>query len=455
MAEFVFKLPDVGEGTAEAEIVAWHVAPGQEIEEDAPLVDVMTDKATVEMTTPVTGKVLAIHGEPGEMAAVGSTLAVIEVEGEGNQPSAATASNRQEATEGKGRQDAGITSAPSSGARASSPQTAQSSSSASGQGGRALVSSRPAAIPRAPGVKPLASPAVRRHAHELGVPLQFVPGSGPGGRIGHDDLEAYLADPERRRPAGIAEEPAGSRRYGASARRSGESEIKVIGLRRRIAEKMQQAKRRIPHFAYVEEVDVTELEALRIHLNQTKRADQPKLTVLPFLIVALTRLLPRYPQINATFDDEAGVVTQHAAVHLGMATQTPNGLVVPVIRHAEAMDLWELANEIARLAARHARGQGQGRRAARLDHYPDQPWTARRRRHHAGDQPSGGGDHRPQQDHRPASGAGRRHRHPQDDERLLELRSSRGRRLRRRRLHPGAEGDARAPGHAVHGSAMR
>jgi 2-oxoisovalerate dehydrogenase E2 component (dihydrolipoyl transacylase) len=198
----------------------------------------------------------------------------------------------------------------------------------------------PAMRARHPGEKPLASPAVRRRADELGIRLQYVPGSGAGGRITHGDLDGYIA-----RGGGLGA-PASSR----LVQRSGEEQVKVIGLRRKIAEKMQDTKRRVPHFAYVEEVDVTELESLRVHLNNTKRPEQPKLTLLPFLMRALVNVLPEFPQINARFDDEAGVVHRSGPVHIGIATQTANGLIVPVVRHAEARDVWDSAAEIARLA---------------------------------------------------------------------------------------------------------
>jgi 2-oxoisovalerate dehydrogenase E2 component (dihydrolipoyl transacylase) len=192
------------------------------------------------------------------------------------------------------------------------------------------------------GDKPIASPAVRERAHELGIQLQYVAGSGPAGRITHQDLDNYIASGGR--GAAIA-------RPGGYAPRDGIEDIKVIGLRRKIAEKMQDAKRRIPHFAYVEEIDMTELESLRAHLNKTKHKDQPKLNVLPFLMRALVRVLPDYPQINARFDDDAGVVHRYAAVHIGIATQTANGLLVPVVKHAEARDVWDSALEVARVAA--------------------------------------------------------------------------------------------------------
>ncbi|HEX9159996.1 MAG TPA: dihydrolipoamide acetyltransferase family protein [Rhizomicrobium sp.] len=339
MGRYVFKLPDVGEGTAEAEIVAWHVKVGDKIEEDQNLVDVMTDKATVEMTSPVTGVVVSLHGEPGQMATVGAPLVELDVEGAGNaKPSAAPAakpkteipkpSPKPERPKAEERQPTAdvIPLAPSGG---------------SGQEDRAAkqkTATTPAFATRPTGTKPLASPAVRRRAEELGVALQFVPGTGPEGRIDHSDLDTYIASGGKAATA--------QRGY---AKRQGIEEIKVIGLRRKIAEKMQESKRRIPHFAYVEEIDMTELENLRAHLNAT-RGDRPKLSVLPFLMRGLARLLEDYPQINARFDDAAGVVHRHAAVHIGIATQTSNGLIVPVVRHAEALDIWEAAGEVSRLA---------------------------------------------------------------------------------------------------------
>ncbi|HEX3672747.1 MAG TPA: dihydrolipoamide acetyltransferase family protein [Rhizomicrobium sp.] len=323
MGRYIFKLPDVGEGTAEAEIVAWHVKVGATIEEDQNLVDVMTDKATVEMTSPVTGVVVALHGEPGEMAAVGSALVELEVEGAGNVKASAAPAAKAEAPK-PAKIDAKPEPKP-----ASKPAERVHS-----EAPRAFAA-------HTPGEKPLASPAVRARAEELGVQLQFVPGTGPAGRIGHADLDAYVASGGK----------AGVTRASGYAQRDGVDEVKVIGLRRKIAEKMQDAKRRIPHFAYVEEIDMTELESLRTHLNATKRADQPKLNVLPFLMRALVKVLPQYPQINARFDDEAGVVHRHAAVHIGIATQTANGLIVPVVKHAEARDVWDSALEVARVSS--------------------------------------------------------------------------------------------------------
>lgn len=321
MSHFVFNLPDVGEGTTEAEIVAWHVAVGDRIEEDQPLADVMTDKATVEMTTPVSGVVVALHGELGDMAPVGSPLATIETEAAaGVAPAIETPKAKADPAQAKPEPAPAPKPAPVQKAPASRPEPVSP------------------IVARVEGHRPLAAPAVRRRAVEVGVELEDVPGTGPSGRISQDDLTRFLQGGAVARPAS------------GLVRRDGVEEIRVIGLRRRIAEKMQEAKRRIPHFAYVEEVDVTELEDLRQHLNATKSADQPRLTLLPFIIRALTRTLPRFPQINARFDDDAGVVHRHAAVHLGVATQTQNGLMVPVVRHAEALDLWECGAEIARLS---------------------------------------------------------------------------------------------------------
>jgi 2-oxoisovalerate dehydrogenase E2 component (dihydrolipoyl transacylase) len=318
-ADFTFRLPDVGEGTAEAEIVAWHVKAGDVVEEDQPLVDVMTDKATVEITSPVSGRVLSIHGEPGKMLAVGSPLVLFATK--------------------------------SGSASAAAPEAMPEA--------RAEAETRPEPPANAPAFfkseshKVLTSPAIRRRAREAGVDLNAVRGTGPDGRVTREDYDAFVASGAKAVPTqGQAPAAAPAR----AAIRDEVEEIKVIGLRRKIAEKMSEAKRRIPHFAYIEECDVTELEDLRLHLNATRRKDQPKLTLLPFLITALSKALPRFPQINARFDDDAGIVRRYRAVHLGMATQTPNGLIVPVIRNADSLDVWGLATEIARLAEATRKG---------------------------------------------------------------------------------------------------
>lgn len=325
MGKYIFKLPDVGEGTAEAEIVAWHVRIGDVIKEDQHLVDVMTDKATVEMTSPVSGKIIALHGEAGAMAPVGAPLVELEVEGAGNEADVKRNSAAKPAAAPAPKAEERKAAPPPPPKPAPEPMKVEVAA--------------PVA-PRVFGDKPLASPAVRQRADELGIKLQFIDGSGPGGRISHADLDSFVArggSPSRSSGGGLA-------------RREGVDEIKVIGLRRKIAEKMQDAKRRIPHFAYVEEIDMTELEALRAHMNATKQKDQPKLTLLPFMMRALVKVLPEFPQINARYDDEAGVVHRFHPVHIGIATQTANGLIVPVVKHSEAMDLWQAAAEVTRVS---------------------------------------------------------------------------------------------------------
>ncbi|MFT4954932.1 MAG: 2-oxoisovalerate dehydrogenase E2 component (dihydrolipoyl transacylase) [Brevundimonas sp.] len=315
----VFKLPDVGEGTAEAELVSWHVKVGDAVEEDQILAEVMTDKATVEITSPVAGTVAILHGEPGQALAVGGPL--VSFAGEGGSAVAPAA-----------KESAPAPSAAAKPAAASTPNPTLPPSRGKGSETRQ---------PQTPGVRPLASPAVRQRARDMGVELQFVPGSGPGGRIEHSDLDAFLSGGSA--PAA----PSGGTLYAAA---EGTTETRIIGLRRKIAEKMADSVRRIPHITYVEEIDVTALEALRAHMNATRTKDQPKLNVLPFIARAIVVALRDQPTINSHYDDEAGVLTQHNAVHLGIAAQTPNGLMVPVVRHAEARDPWDTAGEIARVA---------------------------------------------------------------------------------------------------------
>ncbi|WP_188236398.1 dihydrolipoamide acetyltransferase family protein [Sphingopyxis sp. LK2115] len=333
MARYSFRLPDIGEGIAEAEIVAWHVKVGERVEEDAQLADMMTDKATVEMESPVSGVVVELAGEVGDLIPIGSTLAVIETDDETLEAPAKEAAEDAIVAETPGAEQTPMaeTVAPSQSVdpepvkKPSLPSTAEREtglSTGSGQKGKE---------------KPvLASPAVRARAKDLGIDLSQV--QSDGDRIRHADLDAFL-----RYSAGQ-----GYRAPGASRARADEP-VKVIGMRRKIAENMAAAKRAIPHFTYVEEMDVTALEAMRADLN-ANRGDRPKLTMLPFLIVAICRTIPDFPMINARYDDEAGVVTRHGAVHLGMATQTDAGLMVPVIRDAQDKNVWQLASEIARLA---------------------------------------------------------------------------------------------------------
>ncbi|KGB99747.1 dihydrolipoamide acetyltransferase family protein [Burkholderia cepacia] len=336
MGIHVIKMPDIGEGIAEVELVAWHVEVGQTIKEDQPLADVMTDKAAVEIPSPVAGKVIELGGRIGEMMAVGSELIRLEVEGDGNLKAAAPVRETK------------VETAPVVAAAPSKPSAdAPAEPPARPAAPRAPTKPRrdePVAPPRAalaPGERPLASPAVRQRAWDMGIELRYVRGTGEAGRILHADLDAYART-------------GGSPAHGSQPRgydeRHDETEVPVIGLRRAIARKMEEAKRRIPHFSYVEEIDVTELESLRTELNRRHGDTRGKLTPLPLLIRAMVIALRDFPQINARFDDEAGVVTRYGAVHMGVATQTDGGLTVPVLRHAEARDVRSISAEIARLA---------------------------------------------------------------------------------------------------------
>ncbi|WP_395649985.1 2-oxo acid dehydrogenase subunit E2 [Brevundimonas sp.] len=342
---YIFRLPDVGEGTAEAELVAWHVAVGDAVEEDQLLAEIMTDKATVELTSPVAGVVATLHGQPGTQSPVGGPLVTFSVEGAGNVAAAPAATERAVAPSVTA-QERRATSPNGGGSVATTPTTKSPPSGGStreaGEGGKSAPAV--ARTPQTPGVRPLATPAVRNRARDMGINLVFVPGSGPAGRIGHDDLDAFLAH------GATGPSVPGSSAPTMFAKAEGTTEVRIIGLRRKIAEKMAESVRRIPHITYVEEIDMTALEELRVHLNATKQKDQPKLNILPFIARAIVVALRDQPSINATYDDEAGVLTQHAAVHLGIAAQTPNGLMVPVVRHAEALDAWATALEIARVS---------------------------------------------------------------------------------------------------------
>ena len=331
MAKFTFNMPDIGEGIAEAEIVQWHKQVGDTVNEDEEFVDMMTDKATVPMESPVTGKILEIAGGEGDMVSIGSMLVVIEVEGEVPD---------DVAEESQATAEAAPAPAPAPKAEPVEERIEVETSDAS-DANDALAADpdpapqpepRPAPEPSAQ-AKVLATPAVRKRAKELGVDLAQVK-PAEDGRIRHGDLDQFLSY-----NAG----------YGAAAKPRADEEKKVIGMRRRIAENMAASKRNIPHFSYVEEVDVTDLEVLRAQLN-SNRGEKPKLTILPLLITAICKTLPDFPMINARYDDEAGIVTRHGSVNMGMAAQTDAGLMVPVIRNAQAQNLWQLANEIARLA---------------------------------------------------------------------------------------------------------
>lgn len=327
MGLYAIGVPDIGEGVAEVELVAWHVQPGDTVRADQPLADVMTDKATVEIPSPVDGVVLVCGGDLGQTLAVGAELVRLEVAGAGNL---------------KG-QSAEAVPVP---APAPLPAAAAAAPPVEAPAAPMPVLAPDSPAPRLPGAPVLAAPAVRQRARSLGVALQDIAASGPDGHVLHADLDAYMAA-QRATPRQLSAPAPATPRL---AERHGEQAVPVIGLRRKIAQKMQESKRRIPHFSYVEEVDVTELEALRAQFNAHYAGTRGKLTLLAFLVRALVLALPQFPQLNARFDDEAGIVTQYAAVHLGVATQTESGLMVPVLHHAEALDLWACAAGIARVA---------------------------------------------------------------------------------------------------------
>ncbi|MGX5848480.1 dihydrolipoamide acetyltransferase family protein [Mesorhizobium sp. PL10] len=333
MGEHIIKLPDVGEGVAEAELVEWHVKVGDLVREDSVLAAVMTDKATVEIPSPVDGEILWLGAEIGDTVAIGSPIVRLKVAGEGNvRPDAAGQTAKAEAP-------AQPAEAKAEAAPVAKPKPAEHVAKAAPTPAPKNVE-RPSGAQRPEGEKPLASPAIRLRAKEAGIDLRQVSGTGPAGRISHEDIEAFLArGPQVAKASGLA-------------RNDSVEDIKVIGLRRKIAEKMSLAKSRIPHITYVEEIDVTALEELRAALNKEKRkgVERPKLTLLPFLMRAMVKAIADQPNINALFDDEAGIIHQHGGVHIGIAAQTPSGLVVPVVKHAEARDLWDCAIELNRLA---------------------------------------------------------------------------------------------------------
>ncbi|WLH04888.1 dihydrolipoamide acetyltransferase family protein [Pseudomonas lurida] len=328
MGTHVIKMPDIGEGIAEVELSVWHVKVGDLVVEDQVLADVMTDKAMVDIPSPVHGKVISLGGEPGEVMAVGSILISIEVEGAGNTKDAPVAAEA-------------VKTAPAPVVEAKpAPAPAPVSKPAPAVAAQAPVA-------READERPLASPAVRKHALDAGIALRLVQGSGPAGRILHEDLDAYLLQGPT--PTKTAANP--------YAERNDEEQIPVIGMRRKIAQRMQDATRRAAHFSYVEEIDVTALDELRVHLNEKHGATRGKLTLLPFIVRAMVVALRDFPQINARYDDEAQVITRLGAVHVGVATQSDVGLMVPVVRHAEARSLWGNAEEIARLATAARNGK--------------------------------------------------------------------------------------------------
>ena len=330
MGIFAFKLPDIGEGVVEGEVVEWMVSVGDTVKEDDPILSVMTDKATVEIPSPVDGKVSKIIGEPGDILPVGEVCIEFEVKGDGNTTAETEEAKPAEETVQPAVETSTITvEKPPEPIVETSPEP--------------VAPATPVA--RAAGTKALASPAVRQRAREANIDLQLVAGSGPGGRISHADLDRHIAGGA----AGATSfAPVGAR---AKTKLTGTEEVKVIGLRRKIADSMMASYSTIAHFSYFEEVDITALEELRQHLNSTRPEGAPKLTYLPFIMQALVKALRESPECNALFDDEANVVTRHQAIHLGIATQTDRGLYVPVVKHVEAMDIWQSAVEMVRVTS--------------------------------------------------------------------------------------------------------
>lgn len=333
MGIYEFKLPDIGEGVVEGEVVEWMVSVGDSIKEDDPILSVMTDKATVEIPSPVNGVVSKIIGEPGDILPVGEVCIEFEVDGDGN-ASATPAAKQEEVVEETPKVEKVTKAKPEPVAvKAAEPVSA------------------PEPVVRAAGTKALASPAVRQRARQANIDLQIVAGSGPAGRISHADLDRHIAG-----GAGGATSfaPLGST---TKTKLTGTEEIKVIGLRRKIADSMMASYSSIAHFSYFEEVDVTALEELRQHLNATRPDGAPKLTYLPFIMQALVKALRESPECNALYDDEANLVTRHQAIHLGIATQTDRGLYVPVVKHVEAMDIWQSAGEMIRVTSATREGK--------------------------------------------------------------------------------------------------
>ncbi|WP_369349620.1 dihydrolipoamide acetyltransferase family protein [Stenotrophomonas sp. JAG2] len=343
MGHHVIKMPDIGEGIAEVELITWKVEVGGPVAEDQVVAEVMTDKAMVEIPSPVSGTVVSLGGKPGQMMAVGSELIRLEVDGAGN-ASAASSPAAAAPAEPVAAPKAAAPAAATEPAPAATPAKAAAASApacAAKQDARGAVTNGVLTA----GEAPLASPAVRRRAWDLGVELRYVPATGPGGRILQADLDAYAA-------AGGKAQPVGGSAGGSSyARRTGEQQVPVMGLRRKIAQKMQQSWSTIPHITYVEEIDVTEVEALRARLNERWAKERGKLTLLPLLARAVVLAARDFPQMNARYDDQANIVTRYEGVQLGIATQSEVGLSVPVVAHAESLDLWQTAAEIARLAS--------------------------------------------------------------------------------------------------------
>ena len=333
MGIYAFKLPDIGEGVVEGEVVEWMVSVGDVVKEDDPILSVMTDKATVEIPSPVDGKVTKIIGEPGDILPVGEVCIEFEVDGAGN----ASASTEE------------VDAKPEPVAEPAPTKEEVKPEPVADKVPEPVAAAAPVA--RAAGTKALASPAVRQRAREANIDLQIVAGSGPGGRISHADLDRHIAGGAT---GASSFAPVGAK---MKTKLTGTEDVKVIGLRRKIADSMMSSYSTIAHFSYFEEVDITALEELRQHLNSTRPEGAPKLTYLPFIMQALVKALNESPECNALYDDDANVVTRHQAIHLGIATQTDRGLYVPVVKHVEAMDIWQSASEMVRVTSATREGK--------------------------------------------------------------------------------------------------
>lgn len=342
---YVFELPEIGEGVVEGEIVRWLVNPGDVVATDQPLCEIMTDKATVEISSPTSGRVVRLHGKPGDVIKVHTPLVEFDLGGD------VAVSPRAEAPKVEApRAETPKVEAPRAAPPPSPPPAARAApppaptkpaptKPAPGEVHPAVA----AKTPPPPGTRALASPAVRHAAREAGVDVNAVAGSGKGGRVTRADIEAAVAHPEA-----VKAPPALS----APAPREGDERVRIIGLRRKIAEKMVQAYRTAPHFTYVDEVDCTRLVALREELNLRAQARGVKLSYLPFILKALGVVLREFPTLNAVMDEEEFTLVIRRDINIGIATDTPAGLYVPVIRNVDQKSILELAAEVADVSAR-------------------------------------------------------------------------------------------------------
>lgn len=329
---FEFKLPDIGEGVAEGEVVAWHVHEGEPVAEDQIMVEVMTDKATVTIGAPKAGKIAELRAQVGSQVRVGDVLVVIQT-GNGSIPAPHPEQNTKASTASAvgDIQDSlpggSLLTAPSN------PQRAQENGVEPAPVAHALRTHW--------SEKPLATPSTRKLARELGLDLRSVPPSGSDGRVTKQDVQAALEASKR------ASQPTPALRRVPSDR--ADKRIPFVGLRRRIAERMQQAKNTAAHFTFVEECDASRLMSLRDSLKKRAAAEGIELTFLPFIVKAVCAALKQHPMLNSSLDTQTSELILHGRCHIGIAAATEQGLVVPVIHDADTLDLFSLAREINRL----------------------------------------------------------------------------------------------------------